>query len=138
MGATSFLIYSKMSEENRIIVLQKFDSLIEANIVKTKLDAYGIPCFLSEENVTFLTTPLLSGGIRLHIFEQDKEQVIKLLLEESLQKAEETDDLVICPACRSKRILALSSEGFNLAAVVKFILQLTGRHYCLDCQTEFD
>jgi hypothetical protein len=39
-----------MQDQNPIIVLQKFDNFIAANIIKAKLDAYGIPCFLSEEN----------------------------------------------------------------------------------------
>ena len=69
-----------MEEQEKIIVIQRFDNLIEANIIKTKLDAFGVPCFLSEENLTALTTHLLSGGIRLHIFEQDKDQVLQLLV----------------------------------------------------------
>jgi hypothetical protein len=125
-----------MPDNNPIIVLQTFDSPIEANIIKAKLDAYGIPCFLSEEHLTALTTPLLSGGIRLHIFQHDKEQVVQLLTQESLRKSEE-DDLMICPNCKSRRILTMSDDRFDPAAVVKFILQLTKRHYCLDCKTEF-
>jgi hypothetical protein len=37
-----------MQEHDDIIVFQKLDNAIEANIVKSKLDAYGIPCFLTE------------------------------------------------------------------------------------------
>lgn len=126
-----------MADQDRIIVVQVFDNLIEANIVKTKLDAYGIPCFLSEENLTHMITSFLSGGIRLHIFEQDKEQVLQLLVQESLQKTED-DDLVKCPVCKSRKVLSMSSTRFDPASVVKFILQLTKRHYCLECEAEFD
>lgn len=126
-----------MQDHSPIIVLQKFDNFIEANIIKAKLDAYGIPCFLSEENLTMLTTPILSGGIRLHIFERDKEQVVQLLTTESLKKSDE-DDLTVCPYCKSRRILSPPDNRFDPASVVKFILQLTKRHYCLDCRREFD
>lgn len=126
-----------MEEQEKIIVIQRFDNLIEANIIKTKLDAFGVPCFLSEENLTSLTTHLLSGGIRLHIFEQDKDQVLQLLVKDSMHKSEE-DDLIHCPACRSRRILNMSSRRFEPAQVVRFILQLTKRHYCLECEAEFD
>jgi DNA-directed RNA polymerase subunit RPC12/RpoP len=126
-----------MEEQEKIIVIQRFDNLIEANIIKTKLDAFGVPCFLSEENLTSLTTSLLSGGIRLHIFEQDKDQVLQLLVKESMHMVEE-DDLIHCPSCRSRKILNMSSRRFEPAQVVRFILQLTKRHYCLDCEAEFD
>lgn len=126
-----------MPDQDSIIVAHRFHSFIEANLAKAKLDAYGVPCFLTEENVTFLTTALLSGGIRLHIFEQDKERVEQLLTENNLQKSEE-DDLMCCPACGSKRILDVSSERLNPSTVVKFILQLNKRHYCTDCEAEFD
>ncbi len=70
------------ADNDEIIVFKKFDNLIEANIAKTKLDAYGIPCYLTEENVTILTTPFLSGGIRLHIFFCDKEKTREILEKE--------------------------------------------------------
>jgi hypothetical protein len=126
-----------MQKKDPIIVFDTFNSLIEANIIKSKLDAFGIPCFLSEENLTFLTTPLLSGGIRLHIFEQDKSEVVHILVKEFVQKTDD-DDLVTCPNCRSKRILDVANDRFNPAKVVKYILQLSKRHYCLDCEAEFD
>lgn len=126
-----------MVEQDPIIVIHSFDNFIEANIVKTKLDAYGIPCFLTEENMTFLTTSFLSGGIRLHIFEKDRDEVVQLLVHESLQRTEE-DDLLRCPKCGSRKILNFSSARFDNSQVVKFILQLTKRHYCIQCETEFD
>ena len=126
-----------MQKQEPIIVIDTFASLIEANIVKAKLDAYGIPCYLSEENVTFLTTALLSGGIRLHIFETDKEHVLEVLTKEFLQKTDD-DDLISCPNCRSKRILDVSRDRFDPAKIVKYLLQLSKRHYCLDCEAEFD
>jgi len=71
-----------MEKENeKIIVYRSFDTLIEANLAKTKLDAYGIPCFLSDENFSTwypFRTELFSG-VRLHIFENDKEAVDKVL-----------------------------------------------------------
>ncbi len=126
-----------MPDQEKIVVFHRFDNLIAANIVKTKLDAYGIPCFLSEENLTALTTPFLSGGIRLHIFEQDRDRAMELMIQETVEVAEE-DDLISCPTCKSRKILNMSSTRFEPSQVVKFILQLTKRHYCLECETEFD
>lgn len=57
----------------KITVLATFATVIDANLAKTKLDAYGIPCFLSDENLATLYPMnfLQAGQVRLHVFEQD-------------------------------------------------------------------
>jgi Putative prokaryotic signal transducing protein len=72
-----------MEDQEKIIVFAVYDSVIDANIIKTKLDAYGIPCFLTDENISSLY-PLLGNsfsGARLHVFENDVEQVKQILSE---------------------------------------------------------
>lgn len=67
--------------EEKIVEFARYDTLIEANLAKTKLDAYGIPCFLSDENFGALY-PIANDfmpGVRLHIFERDRGQVIEIL-----------------------------------------------------------
>lgn len=66
-----------MDPPDKIVVFAVYDSVIDANIIKTKLDAYGIPCFLTDENISSLY-PLPGNsfsGARLHVFENDLEQV---------------------------------------------------------------
>ncbi|MGE0588489.1 MAG: DUF2007 domain-containing protein [Cyclobacteriaceae bacterium] len=73
-----------MEERDKIVVYASFDTTVEANLAKTKLDAYGIPCFLSDENFVSLY-PIrneLFPGVRLHIFEKDKSRVTEILLSE--------------------------------------------------------
>ncbi len=68
-------------EESKIVVFEAFDTAILANLVKTKLDAYGIPCFLSGEHFVNLY-PFRNDifpGVRLHIFEKDKSRVQEIL-----------------------------------------------------------
>ena len=70
--------------QEKIIEYQSFDNVIKANIIKTKLDAYGIPCFLTDENFVNLY-PLqneLFPGVRLYIFERDLDKVRETLREE--------------------------------------------------------
>lgn len=65
----------------KIVVFDSYNTVVEANLVKTKLDAYGVPCFLSEENFTNLL-PIkneLFPGVRLHIFERDRQRVKDIL-----------------------------------------------------------
>jgi hypothetical protein len=126
-----------MEESERIIVLQTFNNSIDANIIKSKLDAYGVHCFLTEEHLTSLINPIISGGIKLHIFERDRSQVLDLLTEDYVQKNED-DDFRKCPICNSKRILTFTDSRLEPAIVVKMLLQLSKRHYCLECEAEFD
>jgi len=67
----------------KIIVFAAYDTVMQANLAKTKLDAYGIPCFLTEENFTSLY-PIRNDifpGVRLHVFEKDRERVKEVLQE---------------------------------------------------------
>ncbi|GAB1444536.1 MAG: DUF2007 domain-containing protein [Cyclobacteriaceae bacterium] len=69
------------NEESKIVVFEAYDTPILANLVKTKLDAYGIPCFLTDENFVNLY-PIrneIFPGVRLYIFEKDKEKVQEIL-----------------------------------------------------------
>ena len=70
-----------MEKAEKIVVYAVYDSVIDANIIKTKLDAYGIPCFLTDENISSLY-PLPGNsfsGARLHVFERDVPQIMDLL-----------------------------------------------------------
>jgi hypothetical protein len=71
-------------DDEKVIVYSSYDTAIEASLVKTKLDAYGIPCFLSNENFAGLypITNIVYPGVRLHIFENDIERVKEILTEE--------------------------------------------------------
>lgn len=122
-----------------IIVLCKFDTLIEANIVKTKLDANDIPCFLSDENLTNLINHHLSGGIRLHIFAQDKERATQLLQKDHLVKVED-DGIIECPRCHSKKILSNRSDTVYAKirqVILGLFINFKKLHYCQDCGYEF-
>lgn len=133
----------RMEENDRIIVLRSYETPIEASLAKTKLDAYGIPCFLSEENIGNLypiQNPRFSG-VRLHLFQKDAEHA-RQVLQETVTLAE--DDLTICPRCRSKRIELDYSHKFSsrllkiLVALTLGLLPPSKKVYrCLDCEHEF-
>ncbi|MFM7431765.1 MAG: hypothetical protein ACKO1F_18000 [Flammeovirgaceae bacterium] len=87
-----------MEASEKIIVFQAFDTVMQANLAKTKLDAYGIPCFLTEENFTALY-PLRNDifpGVRLHIFEKDSLEVKNILNDQPFET------FIQCPHCNSK------------------------------------
>ena len=80
-----------MGEEDDIIVFRRFENPIDANIIKAKLDAHGIPCFLTEEHLANLLN-LVSNGVRLHLFEKDAEWAKEVLKEINLSIHDGTND----------------------------------------------
>jgi hypothetical protein len=123
----------------KIVVYDSYDTVIQANLVKTKLDAYGIPCFLSEENFTswYPFRNQLFPGVRLHIFEKDFVQVKEVLTDDPFP-AEET----YCPYCRSGKISIEETEkdkGFQLlVALFLFIAPRKRVYRCHDCTREWE
>src|SRR4051794_1911990 len=93
------------NEGEGIVVFMKFRESISANIVKSKLDAYGVPCFLTEENLSNLypgASALMNSQVRLHVLAQDVEAARQVLAE--LHLTLEDDNMVQCPDCHSTDI----------------------------------
>lgn len=131
-----------MKDQDNIIVLKSYGSAIEANLAKTKLDAYGIPCFLTEENLANLY-PIQSPrfSVRLHLFEKDLARAQEILNEQvQLPDAEPTR----CPRCRSLNVETGYSRkpatvGLSLFFSLFFVLFPPKKAFhCLDCETEFN
>ena len=72
-----------MEESDKIVVFEGYDNVINANLAKTKLDAFGIPCFLTGENFgsQFPIKNELFTGIQLYIFRNDWDRVREILNE---------------------------------------------------------
>lgn len=128
--------------ENRddIVVFQHFDNAFDANIAKTKLDAYGIPCFLTEENMSNLYPgqSLLAFKIRLHLFSADKERASQILMQENLSLPE--DNPLTCPRCHSHKIEREFPKHLADRLIYIFFGVLFPHkkvNHCLDCDCEF-
>jgi Putative prokaryotic signal transducing protein len=134
-----------MEEGEKIVVIREFDDVIAANICKTKLDAYGIPCFLTEENLASLYpgNQFLGFKVRLHLFNKDTEEAEHIIREALMAK--DDGSFLLCPECQSQRLerdfpkrfydKALSTLGVLFFGI--FIPQKK-IYRCLDCQQEFD
>lgn len=120
----------------KIIVYDSYDTVVQANLVKTKLDAYGIPCFLSEENFTswYPFKNQLFPGVRLHIFERDFEQVKEILMDSPL-----SIDETICPNCGSKQVVIKENDDKGFMEAIMSIIQPDKKVYhCKVCRHEWD
>lgn len=124
-----------------IIVYQHFDNAIDANIAKTKLDAYGIPCFLTEENMAGLYPGQSFNAfkIRLHLFATDRERASQVLMNDRDSSFPE-EPSGTCPRCHSEKV----TRDFPKKLADQLVYVLFGIffphrkiNHCLDCDLEF-
>lgn len=138
---------------DRIITLQRFQNLTLAYMAKNKLELNGIEAFIADENVT-VADPLYMnavGGIRLTVFEKDKEKALILLakneeietdeIEQEATGESEEIKAVKCPKCGSDNT---RQEDVSPAAfVISFLVLgfpipfLKRKHHCFSCQHEW-
>ena len=74
-----------MDNSDRIITFKTFYDPVLAHIIKARLEANGISCFVSDEN-TIVANPFYNqalGGIKLNIFEYDYEKCTAILADDA-------------------------------------------------------
>jgi hypothetical protein len=96
--------------EDEIITFEAYYDPMLAQIIKGRLEANGISCYLADET-TIGVNPLYSnaiGGVKLKIFAKDEARCREILAEDvsDVETGEvvstETDD--VCPFCSSSNI----------------------------------
>ena len=134
-----------MQHHDEIIVFKKYDNAIDANIAKSKLDAYGIPCFLTEENMANLypgASNLMNFSVRLHLFGYDVDRAMQIMSENNLRVDDEF--VVVCPRCSSRNY----ERDFPKKLTLEFMSSLRYLFFgifspekkvyrCSDCGAEF-
>lgn len=131
-----------------IIVLDSFYEPLAAHLARTKLEAAGIPCFLTNENLVSLNRMYspVAGGVRLHVYQRDAAQAAEVLREPPVMQAvpgglaEPTATTGHCPRCGSAEVSydAAAEPGAAhwfvalLSRLRRYPLQ--GRaHHCFHC-----
>jgi hypothetical protein len=129
-----------MQDHDAIVVLRHFNSGIDANIAKSKLDAYDIPCFLTEENMAALYQQTFAIKVRLHVFEKDREDAHRVLFETEVGDNNET----VCPKCNSTSVVRdfprkFSDEFAGALKVMFFGVFMPDKKIfrCAQCDHEF-
>lgn len=132
------------------VTLKRFNTAIEAHIVKNALEGEGVACQIFDENIVTLN-PLLNfavGGIRLQVFEEDFQKAQSLLNEiEEKPFTNNQEAVIACPECSSTSLYSdfnsmKDPKGF-IAMVVAFIfsvfpLYTKSVYKCKECGTEFE
>jgi hypothetical protein len=130
-----------MEENDKIVLLKAFDLAIDANLAKTKLDAHGIPCFLTNENMAGIYPIPVSTHfeVRLMVFENDVLRANEILNDQP------EENLSRCPHCRSSNVKFQITSSFasrintlSVALLLGIIFPQKRTFQCEDCHREFD
>ena len=80
---------STSAKQENIIVFDSYYEPLAAHLARTKLEAAGIPCFLTNENLVSLNRMYspVAGGVRLHIYQRDAAQAADILREPAVMQA---------------------------------------------------
>jgi len=72
---------AKATVADNIIVLTTYPNSVDAHLARTRLEAAGIPCFLSNETLVTLNVMYspAAGGVRLHVYARDAEPATEVL-----------------------------------------------------------
>jgi hypothetical protein len=132
-----------------IIVLDSFYEPLAAHLARTKLEAAGIPCFLTNENLVSLNRMYspVAGGVRLHVYQRDAAQAAEVLREPPVMRAEPgglaepaTAETERCPRCGSSEVTYDTAAEPGAAHWFVALLSrlrrypLQGRaHHCFHC-----
>ena len=137
---------STSSQQENIIVLGSYYEPVAAHLARTKLEAAGIPCFLTNENLASLNRMYspVAGGVRLHVYQRDAAQAAEVLREPPVMRAtpgglaEPTDptaEAATCPRCGSHEVAyGAPAESVNAASWLSTLLARL-RHYYAQGQT---
>ena len=145
-----------MPSPDSVVFLESYYEPMAANLARTRLEAAGIPCFLSNENLVSML-PLYSpitGGVRLHVRLADAEAALEVLREVPVPLATGPDiasfaadapDPVTprCPRCGSSDVAygpATSNTYGWWSGLLSVLLRapLRGnRYHCFHCGHEF-
>ena len=128
--------------------IARFQYSTEAQIIKGRLEAEGIPVFLSDA-LTIDVDPLVSqaiGGVKLKVRAEDAMKAQYILDKIAKYALDDEGNPIRCPNCQSSEI-ALFSTIKDLKSFMAFVFGfLSGtlpfyrkdRYRCNRCDTEFD
>lgn len=135
---------STSSQQENIIVLDSYYEPVAAHLARTKLEAAGIPCFLTNENLVSLNRMYspVAGGVRLHVYQRDAAQAAEVLREPPVMRASPgglaepgSAATATCPRCGSHDVTsAAPTEPVNAASWLATLLARL-RHYYAQGQT---
>jgi hypothetical protein len=144
-----------MNTTDNIITLESYYDPMLAHIIRTRLEANGISCFVTDES-GIGALPLYNqtvGGVKLKIFERDLEKCREILAVEGdlhendhFEIDDETNTYVMCPYCASTNVRNINEntdEEQSLTFLNSFMnlvnpFYVQKNWHCFNCQSDFE
>jgi len=137
------------SQKITFVTVKTFDNIMDAHMLKSRLESEGIECFLFDKEIVALNTlyTWAVGGVKLKVLQKDVPKVIEVLKEISDTPLTNYQGVkIVCPNCESTKIntghhsvsglkgLFLAFLGFLTLTIPPFFKT---RYYCVDCKHVF-
>lgn len=138
--------------DDKIVTFESYYDPMLAEIVRARLEANGISCFIADQNMIG-ANPLYNqaiGGVKIKVFERDIEkcreilsQTDELVIEDELSAEGETT----CPYCNSNNVKygpATERKVSWLVALLSFLslgaypFAARNSWHCFNCQRDFE
>jgi DNA-directed RNA polymerase subunit RPC12/RpoP len=131
--------------EDKIVTLSSYYDPMEAQIVRGRLEANGVACFVADDNM-LAANPFYNqalGGVKLKVFKHDLEKCREILAEDIILQAD--DSLMQCPYCQSNNVhysaapIKRNWVSIILTALIStFPVYLRRTWICMDCGANFN
>jgi len=92
--------------EDKIVTLEAFYDPMLAEIIRARLEANGISCFIADNNIIG-ANPLYNqavGGIKIKVFEHDLEKCRDILSQSEELQLTDDESETTCPYCHSSNV----------------------------------
>ncbi len=147
--------FANMNTEDKIVTFESYYDPMLAHIVRTRLEANGIPCFIADEN-TIGSNPIYTntaGGVKLKVFERDVQRCREILATEGdlhekdhHEVDDENNTYVVCPYCGSTNVSNITAEkkAEQWSEVLDSFINLVNPFHvqknwrCNNCKQEFE
>jgi hypothetical protein len=137
---------SQHAEFQRLVTVEQYRELADAQVAKGALESAGIHCYLRDENalrMQWVWSNLL-GGVRLQVNEQDREAAQAVLTQPIPEQIQLDGDIPYdqprCPHCGSLNIhYQAIHERAGLASIILFVpVPIPKRAWlCKDCGVQW-
>ncbi len=119
--------------EEKFFKIDAFEYVADVQIIKSRLEAEGVPVFLRDEN-TLNSDPIISnaiGGVKLLVYTKDKERALAIYNEIRAYAVDSNGNAIVCPNCKAKKSEAYYTRKGLFYSLFPFFEKR--KYKCLHC-----
>ena len=133
-----------------LVTVARYDSSIQAHIVKAHLEGEGFVCFVFDDHTVDMYALYSNaiGGVKVKVRERDREEALALLAKlNETPYTNQADEVIACPNCGATELYGDFNSMRNaksiLATLLSFLIFVFPIYRkrvfrCKKCDTEFD